>query len=67
MTETFKAEMVFVKEECGGVDTKKELGEEKDPLGIYIKGDYKRNIKIPNTCKRASAFHYKVIYLWLYL
>ena len=32
MGEPVKTEMVFVKEECGGVDVKKELVEEEDPL-----------------------------------
>ena len=27
-------EMVFVKEECGGVEVKKELVEEQDPLSL---------------------------------
>jgi len=32
MAGNIKTEMVFVKEECGGVDVKKELVEEEDPL-----------------------------------
>ena len=34
MGEPVKTEMVFVKEECGGMDVKEELGEEQDPLSI---------------------------------
>ena len=34
MTELVKTEMVFVKEEGGGVDVKEELVEEQDPLNI---------------------------------
>ena len=32
MAGNIKTEMVFVKEECGGVDVKKELVEEEEPL-----------------------------------
>ena len=31
MGEPVKTEMVFVKDECGGIDVKKELVEEQDP------------------------------------
>ena len=34
MAEHVKTEMVFVKEECGGVDVKEELVEEQDPLSL---------------------------------
>ena len=34
MGEPVKTEMVFVKEECGGMDVKEELEEEQDPLSI---------------------------------
>ena len=34
MGEPVNTEMVFVKEECGGVDVKEELVEEQDPLSV---------------------------------
>ena len=34
MAEPVKAEMVFVKEECGGLEVKEELVEEQDPLSL---------------------------------
>ena len=34
MGEPVETEMVFVKEECGGVDVKEELVEEQDPLSL---------------------------------
>ena len=34
MGEPVKTEMVFVKEECGGVEVKMELVEEQDPLSL---------------------------------
>ena len=44
MTEPVEAEMVFVREKCGGVDVKKEPVEEQDPLSIakgYIVNKHK--------------------------
>ena len=44
MREPVKKGMVFVKEECGGVDIKEELLEEQDPLSLE-KGKTKNSKK----------------------
>ena len=54
MSEPVETEMVFVKEEFGGVDVKKEPDEEQDPLSIakdYIGNKHKYGNKQLKTFK----------------
>ena len=62
MAEPVKIEMVFVKEECGGVEVKKELVEEQDPLslekGLYFVHTHRSLLRLLYTGRiRFQAIH----------